>query len=132
MAGGITGVPQPQTTPVDERRQTVKTKTLGRTCEVHDDSFREKLEEQQRSRKQNQEQQESDQEAEKRREAILAKVGERRHLRYDVIDDAALVQVSVINEDGTLIRKYPPDEVVNFVRGVKQKSSGRRSLDITL
>ena len=132
MAGGITGVPQPQTTPVDERRQTVKTKTLGRTCEVHDDSFREKLDAQRRSMKQHQEQQQSDQQAEKRREAILAKVGERRHLRYDVIDDAALVQVSVINEDGTLIRKYPPDEVVNFVRGVKQKSSGRRSLDITL
>ena len=131
MAGGITGVPGTQQTPVDERRQAVKTRTLGRTGAVHDDSFREKLEAQQRNRKQNQEQQESDQEAERRREAILQKVGARRHLQYDVIDDAAIVQVSVINtEDGTVVRKYPPDRVVEFVREVKQTI--RHRLDMRL
>mgnify|MGYP002624176271 CR=1 FL=1 len=131
MASGITGLPTPQQTPVEERRQAVKTRTLGRTDEVHDDGFKEKLEAQRRSRKQNQEQQESDEQAEKRREAILAKVGERRHLQYDVIDDAAIVQVSVINsEDGTIVRKYPPDEVVKFVRNVKK--SYRHKLDMML
>ena len=131
MAGGITGLPEPQQPPVEERRHAVKTKTLGRTP-PQDDSFREKLEMQHRSMKQNQEQQESDEQAQKRRDAILAKVGEKRHLQYAVYEDAAIVQVSVINsEDGTIVRKYPPDEVVDFVRGVKKKS-GRRSLDITL
>ena len=131
MAGGITAVPVPQQTPVEERRQTVKTKTLGRTGEVPDDTFRQKLEAQRRSRKQDQEKQESDEQAEKHREEILAKVGQRRHLQYDVFSDAAIVQVSVINsEDGTIVRKFPPDEVVEFARGVKQ-SAGRR-LDITL
>ena len=122
MAGGMTGVPVPQTTPVEERRQAVKTRTLGRTCEVHDGSFREKLEAQQRNRKQNQEQQQSDEQAEKRREAILQRVGARRHLVYDVIDDAKMIQVSVINtEDGTVVRKYPPDEVIEFARQVKHR-----------
>ena len=130
MAGGITGVPVPQQTPVEERRQTVKTKTLGRT-EIHDDSFREKLEAQRRNMKQNQERQESDEQAEKHREEMLAKVGARRHLQYDVISDAAIVQVSVINsEDGTIVRKYPPDQVVEFVRNVKKTPRSR--LDITL
>ena len=81
--------------------------------------------------KQNHERQESDEQAEKHREEMLAKVGARRHLQYDVIDDAAIVQVSVINsEDGTVVRKFPPDEVVQFVRGVKKSAKNR--LDITL
>ena len=131
MASGITGLPTPQQTPVEERRQTVKTKTLGRTGDVPDDSFREKLETQRRNMKQNQERQESDEQAEKHREEILAKIGQRRHLQYDVISDAAIVQVSVINsEDGTLVRKYPPDQVVEFVRNVKKTPRSR--LDITL
>ena len=131
MAGGITGVPVPQQTPVEERRQTVKTKTLGRTGGIPDDSFREKLEAQRRSMKQNQDRQETDEQAEKHREEMLAKVGQRRHLQYDVISDAAIVQVSVINsEDGTLVRKFPPDEVVEFVRRVKTSPKGK--LDIKL
>ena len=131
MAGGITGVPVPQQTPVDERRQNVKTKTLGRSGAVHDDSFREHLEIQRRSRKQNQDRQESDEQAEKHREAVLSKLRARRHLHYDVIDDAAIVQVSVINsEDGTVIRKYPPDKVVEFVRELRR--TARSKLDIRL
>ena len=131
MAGGITGVPVPQQTPVEERRQAVKTRTIGHTGEVHDDSFREKLEAQRRNMKQNQDRQESDEQAEKRREEMLAKVGAKRHLQYDVIDDAAIVQVSVINsEDGTVVRKFPPDEVVKFVKSIKNTASQR--LDITL
>lgn len=130
MAGGITGVPVPQQTPVEERRHVVKTRTLGRTGAVHDDSFREKLEAQRRNRKQNQERQ-SDEQAEKHRDAMLAKVGAKRHLRYDVIDDAAIVQVSVINsEDGAIVRKFPPDQVIEFVRTVKRSKKAR--LDMKL
>lgn len=129
MAGGITGVPIPQQNPVEERRQFVKTRTLGGTGEVHDDSFREKLEAQRRNRKQNQDRQESDQQAEKQRNAILAKVGAKRHLKYDVIDDAAIVQVSVINsEDGTIVRKFPPDQVVEFVRTFKRSRAARLNI----
>lgn len=130
MAGGITGVPVPQQTPVEEQRHVVKTRILGRTGAVHDDSFREKLEAQRKNRKQNQERQ-SDEQAEKHRDAMLAKVGAKRHLRYDVIDDAAIVQVSVINsEDGAIVRKFPPDQVIEFVRNVKIKKAAR--LDMKL
>ena len=84
--------------------------------------------------KQNQEKQESQEQAEKHRETMLAKVGARRHLQYEVIEDAAIVQVSVINsEDGTVVRKVPPDEVVGFVKRFRAYAakSGRR-LDMKL
>ncbi|MBQ3448102.1 MAG: flagellar protein FlaG, partial [Synergistaceae bacterium] len=72
--------------------------------------------------------------AEKNRNEILAKVAQRRHLQYEVIEDAAVVQVSVINtEDGTVVRKVPPDNVVGFIR--KFRSSAIRTsrrLDITV
>ena len=130
MASGIYVVPVPQQAPVEERRQTVKTKTLGRPA-VRDDSFQEKLEIQRRNRKQNQDQQESNQQAEKHREAIFARVGAKHHLRYEVIEDAALVQVTVINsEDGTIVRKYPPDKVIEFARSFKKARKSK--LDMTL
>ena len=127
-------IPIPQQTPVEERQRVIKTKTLGRTSDAPDESFREKLEAQRRDLKQNQEKRSSDEQAEKKREEILAKVGERRHLQYEVIEDAAVVQVSVINtEDGTVVRKVPPDNVVGFIR--KFRSSAIRTsrrLDITV
>ncbi len=131
----IETVPVPQQTPVEERRQLIKTKALGRSeAQAPGESFREKLEAQRRNLKQDQDRQESQQQAEKHRETMLAKVGARRHLQYEVIEDAAIVQVSVINsEDGTVIRKVPPDEVVGFVKRFKASAakSGRR-LDMTL
>lgn len=127
-------VPIPQQTPVEERRQVIKTKTIGHAEEASDESFRDKLEAQRRDLKQNQQKHESDEQAEKKRAEILAKVGERRHLQYEVIEDAAVVQVSVINtEDGTVVRKVPPDNVVGFIR--KFRSSAirtSRKLDITV
>ena len=131
----IETVPAPQQTPVEERHQQIKTKTIGRSeAQAPGESFREKLEAQRKSLKQNQDRQESQQQAEKHRETMLAKVGARRHLQYEVIEDAAIVQVSVINsEDGTVIRKVPPDEVVGFVKRFRASAakSGRR-LDMTL
>lgn len=134
MAGGINvGVPNPQLTkpPVEERRSVVKTKTLGRVGSSHEDSFNAKLEARRRDM-QDKERRESDEQAAKHRDAILAKVGARRHLHYEVIEDAAIVQVSVINsEDGAVIRKVPPDNVVGFVK--KFRASLRNSrLDMTL
>ena len=132
MAGGINvGVPNPQQATVEERRSAVKTKTLGRMDSSHESSFRSQLEARRRNM-QDQERRESNEQADKHREAMLAKVGARRHLQYEVIEDAAIVQVSVINtEDGTVVRKIPPDNVVGFVRKVKA-SARRRQLDMTV
>lgn len=50
-----------------------------------------------------------------------------RHLKYEVITDADIVQVSVINsEDGTIIRKVPPDKIVGFVKKFREKTQERR------
>ena len=124
MAGGISGVPAPPQNPVEERRSVTKTKTLGRPSPGDEDSFRQKLEARRRNMKQDQEKQESNEQADRHRDAMLAKVGARRHLQYEVIEEAAIVQVSVINsEDGTIIRKVPPDKVVGFVRKFREKTS---------
>ena len=134
MAGGINiGVPNPQLTktPVEERRSVVKTKTLGRADSTREDSFNAQLEARRRNQ-QDRDRRESDEQAEKHRDAMLAKVGARRHLQYEVIEDAAIVQVSVINsEDGAVIRKVPPDNVVGFVRKFRASVRNRR-LDMTL
>ena len=132
MAGGINvGVPNPQQATVEERRSAVKTKTLGRIDSSHENSFRSQLEARRRNM-QDQERRESNEQADKHRDAMLAKVGARRHLQYEVIEDAAIVQVSVINtEDGTVVRKVPPDNVVGFVRKFKA-SARRRQLDMTV
>ena len=132
MAGGINvGVPNPQQATVEERRSAVKTKTLGRMDSSHENSFSAQLEARRRNM-QDQERRESNEQADRHRDAMLAKVGARRHLQYEVIEDAAIVQVSVINtEDGTVVRKVPPDNVVGFVRRVKS-SAGRRKLDMTV
>ena len=132
MASGINvGVPNPQQAPVEERRSVVKTKTLGRVQSTHEDSFNAKLEARRRDM-QDKERRESDEQAEKHRDAIIAKVGARRHLQYEVIEDAAIVQVSVINsEDGAVIRKVPPDKVVGFARNFRATLRKSR-LDMTL
>ena len=63
---------------------------------------------------------------------ILDKASERRHLKYEVMQDADIVQISVINsEDGTIIRKIPSDKVVEVVRKIREKKSERKhKLDI--
>ena len=132
MADGIV-FPAPQQATAEERRIVTKTKTLGRSGEVRDDAFRQKLETQKRNLKQDQERQESNEQADKHRDAIFAKVGARRHLQYEVIEEAAIVQVTVVNsEDGTIVRKFPPDTVVSFAKkfAAQRRTSGKR-LDVT-
>ncbi len=67
------------------------------------------------------------------RKENIDRAAEMRHLRYEVIQDADIVQISVINsEDGTIIRKIPPDKTVGFAKRLKEKKDSRkRRLDIT-
>ncbi|GHV33695.1 hypothetical protein FACS1894187_02680 [Synergistales bacterium] len=45
-----------------------------------------------------------------------------RSLRYEVIEEAELVQLHIIdNRDGTVVRKIPTDVVVEFVKTLKEK-----------
>lgn len=134
QAGGINIVPAPQQSTEKKQRYIIKSKTLGNSgSEIPDDSLRRKVEEQNRNRQQQQqEKNSSDQHAEKIKEKILERAGEMRHLKFEVIDEAAIVQVSVINsEDGTIVRKVPSDEMVEFVRTFRRKiKSSSSKLDI--
>ncbi|GHS85396.1 hypothetical protein AGMMS49957_01410 [Synergistales bacterium] len=45
-----------------------------------------------------------------------------RSLRYEVIEEAELVQLNIIdNKDGSVVRKIPADVVVEFVKALKEK-----------
>ena len=44
-----------------------------------------------------------------------------RHLKYEVIDEAGLVQVQVIDTaDGNIVRKIPADEIVNLISRIRE------------
>ena len=109
------------------QRQVIKTKTLGDTkpeALPHEYELRKK-EENKAARVQ---QSKSDAIAKKARAENIDRAAEKRHLRYEVIADADIVQVSVINsEDGTIIRKVPPDKVVGFVKKFREKISERKT-----
>ena len=111
-----------------EQRQVIRTKTIGRTEGDFQISEYKNVAKKIRQELQNK----SDDIADKAKNKILDKASEMRHLRYDVIEDADIVQISVINSgDGTIIRKVPPDKIVSFVKKVKEKNSERkRKLDI--
>ena len=50
----------------------------------------------------------------------------RRHLEYEVVEEADMVQVQVVNsDDGTVVRKIPSDEIVDLVKQIRQILSGR-------
>ena len=47
-----------------------------------------------------------------------------RNLKFEVIKDAGILQIQVIDSrDGTVMRKIPPDEVVKVVTHIKEKMS---------
>ena len=53
-----------------------------------------------------------------------------RHLKYEIIDEAGLVQVQVIDtNDGNIVRKIPADEIVELVKQIHKTLSDR--LDVT-
>ena len=44
-----------------------------------------------------------------------------RHLKYEVIDEAGLVQVQVIDTaDGNIVRKISADEIVNLISRIRE------------
>lgn len=49
-----------------------------------------------------------------------------RNLKFEVIDDAGVVQIQVIDStDGRVVRKIPSDEVLKLVAHIKEKMSER-------
>ncbi len=111
------------------QRQVIKTKTLGNTESSpppHEIENRKQAE----KRAAKVQQSKSDviaQRAQKARAENIDRAAAMRHLRYEVIEDADIVQVSVINsEDGMIIRKVPPDKMVEFARKFREKTTERR------
>jgi uncharacterized FlaG/YvyC family protein len=49
-----------------------------------------------------------------------------RRLKYEVLEDAGIVQIQVIDaNDGRVVRKIPADEVIKFIQAVKEKMDDR-------
>jgi uncharacterized FlaG/YvyC family protein len=49
-----------------------------------------------------------------------------RKLKYEVLEDAGIVQIQVINaHDGRVVRKIPADEVIRFIMAMKEKIDDR-------
>ena len=107
-----------------EQRQVIRTKTLGRTeGDIQISEYKKVAERVARQESENK----SDDNAKKVLDKILDQASEMRHLKHEVIEDADIVQVSVVRTaDGTIIRKVPPDKIVSFVKRVKEKKSERR------
>ena len=119
--------------PKTEQRQIVRTKIIGDTSKNLKSTDDSKTAENTARKEAEIKSERRAETAKKANEANIDRVTEMRHLRYEVITEADIVQVSVINsEDGTIIRKVPPDKVVNFAKKFKEKKDGRRRrLDVT-
>ena len=49
-----------------------------------------------------------------------------RKLKYEVLEDAGIVQIQVIDaNDGRVVRKIPADEVIRFIEAIKEKIDDR-------
>jgi uncharacterized FlaG/YvyC family protein len=49
-----------------------------------------------------------------------------RKLKYEVLEDAGVVQIQVIDaNDGRVVRKIPADEVIKFILAMKEKIDDR-------
>ena len=117
-----------------EQRQVIRTKTLGSTSGSSQSSEYKKVAERiARQEAQAQLEDRADR-ADEVKAKILDKASEMRHLKYEVIEDADIVQISVINSgNGKIIRKVPPDKIVSFIRKAREKDSkGRQKFDIVL
>ena len=54
-----------------------------------------------------------------------------RHLKYEVIDEAGMVQIQVIETlDGNIVRKIPADEIVKLVSRIRETLNER--LDVVV
>lgn len=108
--------------PSSERKFVVKVKTFGRV--THDPTQPESPAESSNKYKSQQNNSDEDKFAD-----ILEKSAAMRHLEYEIIEDAKMIQIKVVNtDDGEIIRKIPPDKVVGLVRKIRQNKNKR--LDI--
>ncbi len=108
--------------PKTEQRQIVRTKIIGDTSKNLKSTDDSKTAENTARKEAEIKSERRAETAKKANEANIDRVTEMRHLRYEVITEADIVQVSVINsEDGTIIRKVPPDKVVNFAKKFQGK-----------
>ena len=59
-------------------------------------------------------------------EAVNLLAPPHRHLKYEVVDEAELIQVQVVNtDDGSIVRKIPSDDVVKLVEHLRKILSER-------
>lgn len=50
----------------------------------------------------------------------------RRHLEYELVTDANMVQVHVVNnKDGSIVRKVPADDIIELVKRIQNLLSDR-------
>ena len=117
-----------------EQRQVIKTKTLGKNAGDFQNSEYKKIADKISKLELKEFQEKNEELAQKAQDEIIDRVSEKRHLKYDVIEDADIVQISVINSgNGKIIRKVPPDKIVSFIRKAREKDSkGRQKFDIVL
>ena len=57
---------------------------------------------------------------------LVKLIAPKRHLEYEVIEEADIVQVQVVNtDDGTVVRKIPSDEIVKLVEQIRAMLADR-------
>ena len=125
-----------QSAAAENQRQVIKTRILGNiSAELPEPKPNDKKVSEDKSQRSKQ-QSKLEQLAEKAKSEVLDKFSEMRYIKYDIIEDADIVQVSVINSsDGTIIRKFPPDKVVSLIKKIREKilnKSGINLLDMKL
>ena len=116
-----------------EQRQVIRTKTLGDVMgEAQKPDYKKTAEKILREEAQTKKSEELAEQADEIKAKIIEKASEKHHIKYDVIEDADIVQISVVKSaDGTVVRKVPPDKIVSFVKDIREKKSSKeRKLDI--
>ncbi len=110
--------------PSSEQRVVVKAKTVGRLTQ--EPQRFENLSERAVKLKDKVQREDSKDSTNKKFADILEKSAEMRHLEYEIIEDAKMIQIRVINtKSGEIIRKIPQDKVVNLVRKIRQNKDKR-------
>ena len=57
---------------------------------------------------------------------LVELIAPRRHLEYEVIEEANITQVQVVNtDDGSVVRKIPSDETVKLVEQIRAMLADR-------
>ena len=116
-----------------EQHQVIRTKTLGNVSDAPSKPDYKKIAERiSREQAQSEKTEARAEAADEIKAKIIDKATEKHHLKYDVIEDADIVQISVVKSaDGTVVRKVPPDKIVSFVKELRgKKFSKERKLDI--